>query len=175
MQYYLILSALGEKNPQLASQISHAVKESGCNILDSRFSILGTEFSMILLLSGTWDAVAKMENMLLKLQDQLGLSITSKRTKLSENASNLLPYAIDIVAFDQPGIVHDITKFMFDNKIEIQDMVSNAYKAANTSAPMFSLHMTVNIPSNISIASIRGDFIEFCDQRNFDAIMEPIK
>ncbi len=44
-----------------------------------------------------------------------------------------------------------------------------------TGAKMFSLHMMVNIPSDSSIASIRGDFIEFCDRLNLDAIMEPVK
>ncbi len=54
-------------------------------------------------------------------------------------------------------------------------MDTNTYKAVNTGASMFSMHMTVNIPADISIASIRGDFIEFCDQLNLDAIMEPLK
>jgi len=175
MEYYLVLSALGKKIPQLANQFTLAVKDSGCNILDSRMSILGNEFSMIMMLSGTWDAVAKIENVLPKLQKQLNITITAKRTELPENTNNLMPYAIDIVAYDHIGIVHDITKFMDEYNIEIQDMMTNTYKAANTGTSMFSLHMTVNIPTDVSIASIRSEFIEFCDQKNFDAIMEPIK
>jgi len=175
MQYYLVLSALGEKIPQLSNQFTLAVKDSGCNILDSRMSVLGNEISMVMMLSGTWDAVAKFENMLPKLQEQLNISITAKRTELLENTNTLMPYAIDIVAYDHIGIVHDITKFMDENNIDIQDMFTNTYKAANTGTSMFSLHMTVNIPTDVSIASIRSDFIEFCDQKNFDAIMEPIK
>jgi len=175
MKYYLVLSALGENIPQLANQFTLTVKDSGCNILNSRMSVLGNEISMIMMLSGTWDAVAKIETMLPKLQKQLNISITANRTELPETKDSLMPYAIDIVAYDQIGIVHDITKFMDENNIGIQDMFTNTYKAANTGTSMFSLHMTVNIPTDISIASIRGDFIEFCDQKNFDAIMEPIK
>jgi glycine cleavage system transcriptional repressor len=40
---------------------------------------------------------------------------------------------------------------------------------------MFSLHVTINVPADISISAIRGDFIDFCDRLNLDAIMEPVK
>ena len=175
MQYHLIVNALGKYTPHLANQFTHAVKEAGCSILDSRMSVLGNELSILMLLSGTWDAVAKMENHLPKLQKQLDITIIAKRTELSDKKDALMPYAIDIVAYDQSGIVHEIIKFMDENNIDIQEMFSNTYKAVNTGTSMFSLHMCINVPADISIASLRGDFIELCDQKNFDAIMEPIK
>jgi glycine cleavage system transcriptional repressor len=35
--------------------------------------------------------------------------------------------------------------------------------------------MTVGIPSNIHIATLREEFMEFCDAMNLDAVLEPIK
>lgn len=175
MKNYLVLTALGEKNFPLTTQFTQAIRDAGCNIEDSRITSLGNEFSIVMMLSGNWDAIAKIEGTLPKLQDQLGLTITAKRTELAGNQNNQMPYAIDVVAFDRTGIVHDIAKFLTENNISIQNMETNTYKAVNTGAAMFSMHMTVNIPADISIASIRGDFIEFCDQLNLDAIMEPLK
>ena len=40
---------------------------------------------------------------------------------------------------------------------------------------MFSLHMTISVPTDISIAAMRNEFMDFCDQLNLDAIMEPVK
>jgi len=37
------------------------------------------------------------------------------------------------------------------------------------------VHMTVEIPSRLHIATLREDFMEFCDQLNLDGVMEPIK
>ncbi len=175
MQNYLVLTALGEKKPQLVLKFTQAIKDSGCNIVDSRMTVLGNEFSIIMMLSGTWDSIAKIEGILPKLQNQLNMSITAKRTKHAANTNNLMPYAIDIVSFDHIGIVHDIAEFIVKNNIDIQDIYTNTYKATNTDTQMFSLHMTVNIPCDVSIASIRGDFMDFCDQLNLDAIMEPVK
>jgi len=175
MQNYLVLTALGENNSDLVVQLTQAIKDCGCNILDSRMIELGNELSIIMMLSGTWDAIAKIENNIPNLQNQLNVSITAKRTSNVVNTTNLMPYAIDVVALDRIGIVHDIAKFISENNIAIQDMYTNTYKASNTDTSMFSLHMTINIPADISIASIRGDFMEFCDQLNLDAVMEPVK
>ncbi|MEJ2397928.1 MAG: glycine cleavage system protein R, partial [Gammaproteobacteria bacterium] len=47
--------------------------------------------------------------------------------------------------------------------------------AAHTGSPMFTLSMTVEIPAATHISSLREQFMEFCDQLNLDAIMEPVK
>ena len=43
------------------------------------------------------------------------------------------------------------------------------------SADMFSAQVTVGIPSDMHIAALRDDFLEFCDHLNLDAIMDPMK
>ncbi|MCP4126884.1 MAG: glycine cleavage system protein R, partial [Gammaproteobacteria bacterium] len=35
--------------------------------------------------------------------------------------------------------------------------------------------MTVGIPSSIHIATLRDEFMEFCDGLNLDAVLEPLK
>ncbi len=110
-----------------------------------------------------------------RLEERLHLSIISTRTRPELPKQTLLPYAIDVVSFDQPGVVHEITKFIANNNINIQALYTNSYSAANTGTPMMSLHMTINIPTDVSIAALRGDFMDFCDQLNLDAIMEPVK
>ena len=175
MLNYLVITALGDNSPQLVKSFSRAIKDCGCNIVDSRMTVLGNEFTIILMLSGAWDTIAKMEGMLPKLEKQLELSITSKRTKPVKAAGDLMPYAIDVVSLDHVGVVHDIADFITSNNIIIQDMYTNSYQAANTGTQMFSLHMTINVPTSTSIATLRGDFIDFCDRLNLDAIMEPVK
>jgi glycine cleavage system transcriptional repressor len=171
----LVITALGGNSPHLVKSLARAIKDCGCNIVDSRMTVLGNEFTSILMLSGTWDAIAKMEDMLPRLEKQLHLVITSKRTKTVSASGDLMPYAIDIVSCDHIGIVNDIADFITNNNIIIQDMYSNCYKAANTETQMFTLHMTINIPTDISIATLRSDFFDFCDRLNLDAIMEPVK
>lgn len=175
MENYLLINTLGKPDVSVLEQFTRALKESGGRIIESRMCVLGNEFCVLMLLSGTWDAIAKIEDMLPRLEDKLSLSIRTKRTESTKNTGNQMPYAIDVVSIDNAAIVHDLVNFFTVNRMGIQDLHSNTYKAANTGAPMMSLHITVHIPANISIASIRTDFMDFCDHHNLDAIMEPVK
>jgi glycine cleavage system transcriptional repressor len=35
--------------------------------------------------------------------------------------------------------------------------------------------MTLDVPADTHIATLREDFLEFCDHLNLDAVIEPIK
>ncbi|MGH8532347.1 MAG: glycine cleavage system protein R [Gammaproteobacteria bacterium] len=175
VQNHLVISAIGSNRSGLVHQFSKAVKDCGCNILDSRMTVLGGEFAMVLLLAGTWDAVAKIESMVPRLADSLGLTISSKRTDARKKLGNMMPYAVEVVSIDHPGIVHDIAQFFSTRDINIEEMYTGSYSAAHTGTPMFSLHVTISVPTNTSIAALRGEFMDFCDQLNLDAVMEPVK
>ena len=54
-------------------------------------------------------------------------------------------------------------------------MYTSSHRAAHTGSPMFTLSMTVEIPAATHISTLREQFMEFCDQLNLDAIMEPVK
>lgn len=174
-QNFLVISALGEDRPGLVNDLSRCVLESGCNIADSRMTVLGGDFAIILLVSGNWNAVAKLEDQLPPLAERLGMTITSRRTALRETHGDMLPYAVDVVALDNPGIVHNLANFFSSRQINIQDLSTSCYAAAHTGTQMFSVHMRVDIPARLHIATLRDEFMDFCDQLNLDAIIEPVK
>lgn len=171
----LVISALGKDRPGIVDQLSGAVHGMGCNILDSRMMVLGGEFAVLMLIEGNWNTLAKLEDALPSLQNRLDLVITSKRTEERQPSSELLPYAVDVVSLDHPGIVHSLAGFFSERSINIEELVTSSYAAAHTGTPMFSVHMSVGIPANIHIASLRDEFMEFCDSMNLDAVLEPIK
>ena len=175
MQNYLVVSALVENSSEIIRKFSKLSKTSGCNIVDSRFKVLGHELSVMIFLTGTWDAIAKIEDMLGILAKEHQIKILTNRTTVDKLQGDSMPYAVDVVGLDESGIIFDITDFMSSNNLIIHEMASNTYEASITGAKMFSLHIMVNISLDSSIASIRSDFIEFCDHLNLDAIMEPVK
>ncbi len=175
MLQHMVLVALGKQSPRLVEELTKAILDCSCSISDSRISNLGAECSILMKMSGTWDAIAKFEDTLPNLAKRLGLSINSNRVPALKSTSGLMPYAIDAVCSDRLGVVYEIAKFMADNELQIQDLYTNTYQAANTATQMFSVHMTINIPADTAISLIRNDFMDFCDRLNLDAIMEPVK
>ena len=136
---------------------------------------LGAEFAVLMLISGNWHTLNKLETGLDKLTAEGGLSISIRKTDEGKATEDCMPYAIDVVCLDQPGIVYNLSHFFASRGIEIADVATKRYSAAHTGAPMFSMAMTVNIPGSVQIAQIRDEFLEMCDHLNLDAIMEPVK
>jgi len=171
----VVISAVGSDRAGVVHDLARVVLDCGGNIVDSRMTALGSEFAMLLLVSGNWHTLARLESELKKLEEQASLSIILRRTEARPVRSDMLPYAVDVVCLDQPGIVYNLASFFASREIDIAELNTRSYSAAHTGAPMFSVQMTVNIPGNLQISVLRDEFMDFCDHLNLDAIMEPVK
>jgi glycine cleavage system transcriptional repressor len=172
---YLVISALGKDHAGIVEELSRTILDYGSNIVDSRMTVLGGEFAILLMVSGNWNTLAKIEAAMPQLEQKLGLTVIVKRTEDRKADNSLLPYAIDVVSMDHPGIVHNLARFFSSRNINIEDMSTHSYAAAHTGTPMFAVHMSVGIPSELHIAALREEFLDFCDSLNLDGVLEPIK
>jgi glycine cleavage system transcriptional repressor len=172
---HLIIIVLGGLRAGSINELIKAISHYGCNIVDSRISTLGQEFAANLLITGTWNAIAKLEASLPLLEKKLELSILQRRTDLPEPEPELLPYSIYITALDIQGIIYKITQFLTTEKLAINGLYTTSYIAPYTQAPMITLTISVSIPMAAHIADLRERFMLFCDDHNLDVIMEPQK
>jgi len=171
----LLIHALttSTRSPLLA--LARRIADAGCNLSESRVATIGTETSLMLLASGAWDALAKLETALGKLTRDESMRLVHYRTGPRENSSHLLPYLVEVVAADRPGIVARIVDFFSQHGISVEQLNSTRYHAMQTGAEMFQAQFTIGIPAEIHIAALRDDFLELCDGMNLDAIMDPVK
>ncbi|MBB6092346.1 glycine cleavage system transcriptional repressor [Povalibacter uvarum] len=172
---FIVISALGSDRTGLVYDLTRVVLDCSGNIHDSRMSALGSEFAMLLLVSGNWHTLAKLETELKKLSDSTGITVSLRRTEQRPQRKDVVTYSVDVVCLDQPGIVFNLAGFFSSRGIDIAELNSRSYAAAHTGAPMFSVQLVAHIPAKIHIAALREEFMDFCDQFNLDAILEPLK
>ena len=172
---HLLINAYTTHPESPLLSVTRRIADSGCNLVDSRLATVGRDVSMTALATGSWDAVAKLEAMLGRLDREEGLKLNWYRTAAKVSQSNLLPYIVEVVAADKPGILFQLADFFDRQGITIENLQSTRYRAMQTGAEMFSAQLTVGVPSNMHIAALRDDFLEFCDHLNLDAIMDPMK
>ncbi|MGD8560381.1 MAG: glycine cleavage system protein R [Gammaproteobacteria bacterium] len=175
MDNSLVITAFGNDQPGIVDNLSATIMDSGCNVNDSRITALGGEFAMILLVTGKWNELAKLETQVQGLGEKLGLTISSKRIEPKRKRDNVLTYTVDVVSMDHPGIVYKIANFFSSRNINIRELNTNSYAAAHTGTPMFTMNMIISVPTDIRIATLREDFLDFCDNLNMDAVLEPAK
>ena len=172
---HLLINAYTTHPESPLLSVTRRIADSGCNLVDSRLATVGRDVSMTALATGSWDAVAKLEAMLGRLDREEGLKLNWYRTAAKVSQSNLLPYIVEVVAADKPGILFQLADFFHRQGITIENLQSTRYRAMQTGAEMFSAQVTIGVPSDMHIAALRDDFLEFCDHLNLDAIMDPMK
>ena len=172
---HLLINAYTTHPESPLLSVTRRIADSGCNLVDARLSTVGRDVSVTTLATGSWDAVAKLEAMLGRLEREEGLKLVWYRTAAKQVQSNLLPYIVEVIAADKPGILFQLADFFDRQGITIENLQSTRYRAMQTGAEMFSAQVTIGVPSDMHIAALRDDFLEFCDHLNLDAIMDPMK
>jgi len=175
MTSHLVISAIGDDQRGVVGQIASAIHESGCNIENSRMLVMGGAFAQVLMISGKWNNLAKAETALNALEKRMGLNVAVRRTEKRSVEGRFMPYSVEVVALDHPGIVSELAQFFSIRNINIQDMVTGTYHAPHTATPMFSTSILVEVPGEQHIAALREEFLDFCDAHNLDGVIEPYK
>jgi glycine cleavage system transcriptional repressor len=174
MSQLIVISAIGPDRTGVVQDIAEVILNCDGNIEESRMTTLGSDFAMLLLVSGNWHTLNRLEKGLEKLEES-GLTFTIRKTGERQIKEDRMPYAVDVVSLDHQGIVYNLANFFASHNIEIADVATRSYAAAHTGAPMFAVQMSVNVPSSIHIAQLREEFLELSDRLNLDAILEPVK
>lgn len=175
MSQLIVISAIGTDRSGVVHDISHAILSCGGNIEESRMTTLGSEFAVLMLVSGKWHTLKRLESSLEKLGKESGLSFSIRETGERQVKEDRMPYAVDVICLDNQGIVFELAKFFANRDIEIADVATRSYAAAHTGANMFAVQMAINVPSSLHISQLREEFLEVCDRLNLDAILEPVK
>jgi glycine cleavage system transcriptional repressor len=175
MQSNLVVCVTGEEQADLVEQVSKAIFSSGCQVGDSRLTVISGQTAFLVRVHGDWNNLAKAETALGKVEKRLNAAVTIRRVAAEKTGSELVPYLAEVVGLDQPGVLYHLASFFVERSIGVLELATHSYRAAQTGAPMCSVSLTVGIPANVGLATLREEFFERCDQLNVDAILEPVK
>lgn len=173
MNKQLVLSALGTDQPGLVDRISKHILSLSLNIEDSRMSILGGEFSIMLLLSGEEKILQNLVDSIPDLENDFTELVFNSKYTQEKNQQPGLSYKVKIQALDHQGIVHHLARFFSARDINIEDLSTSSYAAPHTGSKMFTVDLKLHIPEGISVIQLRDAFIQHCDDLNLDASFEP--
>ena len=170
----LVISALGDDRPGIVDELSNIIYKHSLNIEDSRMTVLGGEFAILLLVSGDQSAIESLQAESTDIEQALQMRLLIKPTTESTPADNSIPYSVEVAAIDHPGIVNNISRFFSSRNINIVNLQTERYAAPHTGSPMFALHMTIGISADTNIAQLRDAFMQVCDELNLDAELKNI-
>ncbi|OYV16990.1 MAG: glycine cleavage system transcriptional repressor [Methylococcaceae bacterium NSP1-2] len=171
----LAVTVLGSHQSRFMAEILPAIRDCKCHILEIRSSCIGQSTAAYLLIQGNWNQIAKFEGILDLIQKRLEIKVQTLRTESKEKVKECLPYSLETISLDNENIIESIATFLLDHEIEIEEVTGSSYQAPYLQTAVFSSKFIVLIPASVSLLTLREEFMDFCDQLNIDAILEPVK
>ena len=175
MQTHLILSAIAADEPQGVVSLVRAVHECGCGIREARLVHFGDRVSVVVGVTGNWNAVAKLEDALARLDGEDELQVVSSRSARRATPAGIVPYLAEITGADRPGVLAQMLRFFSDREIAIEDLHATTSHTPYGETRIGSAHFTVGLPASLSLATVRGEFMDLCDELNVDGVLAPIR
>ncbi len=173
----LVISVITSNQTDLIAEILPVIRDCNCNIVEIRFSQLSKASAAYLLVQGNWNQIAKVETTLEHIEKRLNIKIQTIRpeTKDKEKLADCIPYSLETISLDKNSVVESITTFLMDRNILIEEINGSSYQAPYIQSSVFSTKFIILAPPELALLSLREEFLDFCDQLNIDAILEPIK
>jgi glycine cleavage system transcriptional repressor len=155
MTHYLVVTAMGEDRPGLVSRLARLASDCDCDIVDSRMAIFGNEFTLIMMISGSWSAITKIENLLPNLSVELELMTIMKRTSKHTPKNYISRIEVTFTGEDQRGTIKKITEFLAAKTMDLAAVRSHAGEDDNTLIQ--SVFLAINIPEHIDLQQLEFD------------------
>ena len=164
----IIISAVGSDRPGIVSELSGAITSHGGNIEKSRMTRLGSDFTIIMLVTidSKWE-----ESLVVALQAIKELSITTKGIESNtvitgENCKDTEDenYQILLNGADNEGIVKVLSKYLEEKSINIIEMDTHISQAPISGSPLFNLNATVSIPGEVDGRDIQSDLSQISQE-----------
>jgi glycine cleavage system transcriptional repressor len=174
MRGFAILTAIGSDRVGIVDDLTTSILAKKCNIEESRMAVLGGEFTVMLLLSGSKEDIGALIEESDRIAGELKLHISMKPTVEPKTHPQMRPYMIESVSLDTPGIVHAITTALRRHGINIENMETDTTAAPWTGAPMFVMRGRISIPAEVSLSVLREEIETLETEQNLDIKLIPV-
>ncbi|MBK0099032.1 glycine cleavage system transcriptional repressor [Erwinia sp. S63] len=162
--HHLVITALGVDRPGIVNTITRHVSSCGCNIEDSRLAMLGDEFTFIMLLSGSWNAITLIESTLPMKGAELELLIVMKRTNARVTPPMPATVWVQVEVPDSPHLIERFTDLFDKHQMNIAELVSRITPAQEGVPPTLYIQMTAHSPDNHASAPFEQAFNNLCEE-----------
>ena len=150
MQHFA-LTIIGRDRPGIVSQVTEILYDLGCNIADSSCSILGGQFSMILILAHPEYVDRDSFGEAFQPLEESGLSVFLRVLKPGGEIRPEIEGELCMVSVygaDKPGIVYRVAKVLGDKQINITDL--NTKLVGSSERPVYVLMLEATLPEDVT-------------------------
>jgi glycine cleavage system transcriptional repressor len=160
MRQLFALSAIGRDRPGIVADLAELIYECDCNLEDSRMTILGSEFAVLLLLSGQGpDVERRLAAACKRVEWEKRLTVFFRPLEgdaaRSGPASGLLRECV-VTGMDKAGIVAGIARTLADHRVNVEDLHTDLREEPESGTPIYTMRIRMRIPPDVDERTVRS-------------------
>jgi glycine cleavage system transcriptional repressor len=160
MKRLFALSAIGRDRPGIVADLAELIYECDCNLEDSRMTILGTEFAVLLLLSGQGpDAERRLSAGCKRLEWEKRLTVFFRPLEgevvaHADKPGRLLEAVVTGV--DKAGIVARVARTLAAVGVNVEDLHTELRPEPGSGTPIYTMRILMRLPPGTDERAVRA-------------------
>jgi glycine cleavage system transcriptional repressor len=160
MRRWFAMSAIGRDRPGIVADLAELIYDCDCNLEDSRMTILGSEFAVLLLLSGQGpDVERRLSSGCKRLEWEKRLTVFTRPLDAPPpppgQPARGTPLECVVTGVDKAGIVARVARTIEEQGANITDLHSDLRPEPESGTPMYTMRMRLVVPPEKDVGALR--------------------
>jgi len=156
----MVISVLDRDRPGIVAEVTEGISALGGNLADLRESVLCGYFTMILIAGFPAEVSVQQVEMLLAKETSSTISVSLAEGSLAEQEGGEHSYVLSAVGQDCIGLVAQISRFCFDQGVNILDL------ASHVEASQYTMMLLLDLSNIPSLARFKTELLSFGDMHS---------
>jgi glycine cleavage system transcriptional repressor len=179
MKHWFALSAIGRDRPGIVADLAELIYDCDCNLEDSSMTILGSEFAVLLLLTGEGEDIERrLSSACKRLEWEKRLTVFFRPLEgepvpfgISHHAR---PFELHAVGVDKAGIVARVTRCLASRQINVTQMSTVSRPEPGTGTLIYSMKIRMDVPEDVDQDALRRELDGIAQSLHIDLTLQTV-
>ncbi|GIW41094.1 MAG: amino acid-binding protein [Candidatus Binatia bacterium] len=177
MKRWFALSAIGRDRPGIVADLAETVFECDGNLEDSSMTILGSEFAVLMLVSGEGEEFErKLSSACKRLEWEKRLTVFVRPLEgapvdyAAETGAAL--YDLEATGVDKAGLVARVARCLADHGANIEQMFTQSTPEPGTGTPIYRMRIRIAVPEAVKEEDLREALEKVARELHIDVSLQ---
>ena len=170
MKKWFALSAIAQDHPGIVADLAELIYECDCNLEESSMTVLGSEFAVLLLLSGQGaDLDRRLSSACKRLEWEKRVTVflrplEGEPAHYHRPGEQVARYELHATGVDKAGIVARVARCLADHGINITEMYTHSRPEPGSGTAIYTMQIHMDVPVTVSIAAFQERLEHIADE-----------
>lgn len=173
MKRWYALSAIGKDRPGIVADLAELIFEHGCNLEDSSMTILGGEFAVLLLFTGSGeDLERRLSSACKRLEWERRLTVFFRPLEGPPmpygQGEKRDVYELLATGVDKAGLVARVCRLLAERDITIREMKTYLRSEPESGTPLYTMRIEMGVPVSVGLSDVESALERVAEELNID-------